>query len=165
MFHPHKTHFCGHNKKKCLASWPGLTVELVNKYLPRTEATIKGYIWQHYKGTQSTRLKQEVPITTQQEPPEILTKRTNKIFLKVTKCSNKIYVDHTGRFPVTSSRGFKYIMIAYDYDSNNILAKPLKSSTSLHIKNAYQKMRKLLCIRGLPPKMHVLDNKCSKFLK
>ena len=56
-------------------------------------------------------------------------------------------------------------MIAYDYDSNNILAEPIKSRTSLHIKNAYQTMRKLLCSRGLTPRTHVLDNGCSKLLK
>ena len=56
-------------------------------------------------------------------------------------------------------------MIAYDYDSNNILAEPIKSRTRLHIKNAYQTMRKLLCSRGLTPNTHVLDNECSKVLK
>ena len=56
-------------------------------------------------------------------------------------------------------------MIAYDYESNNILVDPIKSRTSLHIKDAYQKMRKLLCSRKLTPKMHVLDNECSKVLK
>ena len=101
----------------------------------------------------------------QQSPPEILTERTHQLFLKVTECSIKIFTDQTGRFPITSSRGYKYIMIPYDYDSNNILAEPIKSITSLHIKDAYQKMRKLLCSRGLTPRTHVLDNKCSKVLK
>ena len=63
---------------------------------------------------------------TQQSPPEILIEQTHQIFLKVTECSRKIYTDHTGRFPVTSSRGYKYITIAYEYDSNNILAEPIK---------------------------------------
>ena len=152
-------------KINAFASWPGITVELFNKYLPRTEATIKGHIRKHYKVTQSTRLKHEVPITTQQSPPEIIILRTHQIFLKVTECSSKIYIDQTGRFPVTSSCGYKYIMIAYDYDSNNILAEPIKSRTSLHINNAYQTMRKLLWSRGLAPKTHVLDNECPKFLK
>ena len=128
-------------KRNAFASWPGLTVELVNKYLPRTEANIKGHIRQQYKGNQSTRMQQEVPIMTQQSPPEILTEQTHQLFLKVTKCSRKIYTDHTGRFPITSSRGYKYIMISYYYDSNNILAEPIKSITSLHIKNPYQTMR------------------------
>ena len=102
---------------------------------------------------------------TQQSPPEILTEQTNQLFLKATECSRKIYTDQTGRFLVTSSRGYKYIMIAYDYNSNNIPAEPIKQRTSLHINNAYQTMRKFLCIRGLTPKTHVLDNKCSKVLK
>ena len=103
-------------KRNAFASWPGLTVELVKKYLPRREATIKGHIRQQYKGKQPTRMKQEVPIMTQQSPPEILTERTHQLFLKVTEYSSKIYTDQTGRFPVTSSSGYKYIMIAYDYD-------------------------------------------------
>ena len=102
---------------------------------------------------------------TQQSPPEIRTEQTRQLFHKVTECSSKIYIDQTGRFPINSRRGYKYIMIAYDYDSNNILAEPINSRTSLHIKYAYQTMRKLLCIRGLTPRMHVLDNECSKVLK
>ena len=100
-----------------------------------------------------------------EDPSEILRERTHQLFLKVTECSSKIYTDQTGRFPITSSSGYKYIMIAYDYDSNNILAEPIKSRTSLHIKNAYQTISKLLCSRGLTPRTHVLDNECSKVLK
>ena len=102
---------------------------------------------------------------TQQSPPEILTERTHQLFLKVIECSSKIYTDQIGRFPITSSCGYKYIVIAYDYDSNNILAEPIKSRTRLHIKDAYQTMRKLLCSRGLTPRKHVLDNEFSKVLK
>ena len=133
-FSPTKRTFVEAIKRNAFASWPGITSDLFNKYLPMTEATIKGHILQHYKGTQSTKLKHEVLKAIQQEPPDILTKRKNQLFLKVTECSDKIYTDHTGRFPVTPSRGFKYIMIAYDYNYKNILAEPLKSRTSLHIK-------------------------------
>ena len=100
-----------------------------------------------------------------QSPLVIRTERTHQIFLKVTECSSKIFKNQTGRFTITSSRRYKYIMIAYDYDSNNILAESIKSRTSLQIKNAYQTMRKLLCSRGLTPNTHVLDNECSKVLK
>ena len=85
--------------------------------------------------------------------------------MKVTELSNKIYTDQTGRFPVTSSRWYKYIMIAYDYDSNNILAEPLKSRTGLNIKTPTKKIRQLLISRGLTPQIHVLDNECSQILK
>jgi hypothetical protein len=38
------------------------------------------------------------------------------------KDAGQIYTDQTGRFPMVSSKGDKYIMILYDYDSNAILA-------------------------------------------
>ena len=152
-------------KRNAFISWPKITLDLVNKYLPITEATIKGHIIQKYKGKQSTIMQHEVPIKTQKSLPDIRTEKIHQLFLKVTECSSKIYTDQTGRFPITSSCGYKYIMISYDYNSNNIHVEPIKSRTSLHINNAYQTMRKLLCIRGLTPKTHVLDNECSKVLK
>ena len=51
-FSPTKCTFVDAIKRNAFASWPGLTVELVNKYLPRTEATIKGHVRQQYKGNQ-----------------------------------------------------------------------------------------------------------------
>ena len=32
--------------------------------------------------------------------------------------TGKIYTDLTGRFPVTSNRGIKYMLILYEYDTN-----------------------------------------------
>jgi hypothetical protein len=40
--------------------------------------------------------------------------------------AGQIYTDQTGRFSVVSSKGNKYIMILYDYDSNAILSQPIK---------------------------------------
>ena len=60
-FSPIKRTFVDAIKINAFASWPGLTVELVNNYLPRTGATIKGHIRQQYKGTKSTRMRQEGP--------------------------------------------------------------------------------------------------------
>ena len=49
-FSPAKRTFVDAININAFASWPGLTVELVNKYLPRTAVTIKGHIRQQYKG-------------------------------------------------------------------------------------------------------------------
>ena len=46
-FSPIKRTFLESIKRNAFAYWPGLTEELVNKYLPRTDATIKGHIRQH----------------------------------------------------------------------------------------------------------------------
>ena len=37
------------------------------------------------------------------------------------------YEDLTGAFPYTSSRGYKYLYVLYNYDSNLILVEPLKN--------------------------------------
>ena len=50
----------------------------------------------------------------------------------------KVPSDQTGRFPNFSSRGTKYIMVLYDYDSNSILATPLKTKSALHQLQATQ---------------------------
>ena len=40
----------------------------------------------------------------------------------------KGFSDLTGTFPKKSSRGNLYVMVLYDYDSNAILAEPIKDS-------------------------------------
>ena len=39
--------------------------------------------------------------------------------------TGKASTDQTGRLPVTSYRGSKYLMVLYDHDSNIILPDPL----------------------------------------
>ena len=51
-FIPIKHTFVDAIKINAFSYWPGLTVELNNKYLTRTKATIKGHIRQQYKGKQ-----------------------------------------------------------------------------------------------------------------
>jgi hypothetical protein len=79
--------------------------------------------------------------------------------------AGQIYTDQTGRFPVVSSKGNKYIMILYDYDSNAILAKPIKYRTAPELLRAFQVMEQKLVDRGLKPKLMKLDNEASKLLK
>jgi hypothetical protein len=56
----------------------------------------------------------------------------------------QIYTDQTERFPVVSSKGNKYIMILYDYDSNAILAQPIKDITAPELLRAFQVMEQEL---------------------
>jgi hypothetical protein len=50
----------------------------------------------------------------------------------------KIYTDQTGKFPVLSSRGNKYLFVLYDYDSNAIMAEPIKSRTQSELTRTYK---------------------------
>ena len=77
----------------------------------------------------------------------------------------KNYTDQTGRFPVTSSNGNKYILVTYNYDSNTIHVEPLKKIPGLDLTKSYQKLHRLLTNRGSKPHLHILDNECPNVLK
>ena len=79
--------------------------------------------------------------------------------------SGKIYTDQTGMFPVTSSKGNKYILLSYHYDSNTIHAEPLNTRLGLDLTTAYKKLHSLLTKRGLRPHLNILDNECPNVLK
>ena len=91
--------------------------------------------------------------------------RTHWVYQKAIEITGQIFSDQTGRFPVTSSRGNKYIMIVYDYDSNSILAEPLKSRSEHELVRAYTKLHTYLTDRGLRPVLQKLDNECPAGLK
>jgi hypothetical protein len=56
-------------------------------------------------------------------------------------------------------------MILYDYDSNAILAQPIKDRTAPELLRAFQVMEHELVARGLTPKLMKLENEASKLLK
>ena len=77
----------------------------------------------------------------------------------------KLYTNLTGRFPVQSSRGHKYIIVTYNFNSNSIHVKPLKSRHDNDTIKAYEEIYTKLTSQGLKPKLHWLDNEASKALK
>lgn len=165
-FSPATTTWLKAIQKGFFTTWPGLTTELVTKHLPKSDATIKGHMRQAYKNTRSTQptdnnqqLDQATTESTQ------ATARTNDIFVATFEPTGQIYTDQTGRFPVPSSRGNKYIMVLYDYDSNAILAEPMKSRNDKEMVRAYSSMLKHLELRGLKPQLQKLDNEAPPGLK
>jgi hypothetical protein len=79
--------------------------------------------------------------------------------------AGQIYTDRTGQFPVVSSKGNKYVMILYDYDSNAIMAQPIIDRTAPEFLRAFQVMEQELVARGLKTKLMKLDNEASPLLK
>ena len=79
--------------------------------------------------------------------------------------TGKLYTDLTGCFPVQSSRGHKYILVAYNFDSNSIHVRPLKSRHDNNTIKAYEEIYSMLTQQGLKPQLHWLDNEASKALK
>jgi hypothetical protein len=83
----------------------------------------------------------------------------------VTVDADQIYTDQTGKLPVVSSKSNKYFMILYGYDSNAILAQPIKDRTAPELLKAFQIMEQYLVDRGLKLKLMKLDNEASTLLK
>ena len=116
-----------------------LTAENVKKHLPKSEATALGHLYQSRKNTQSTKTKSKQPETD--ETPIKQEDKTEYIYAAIMDpkaTTGQIYTDQTGQFPVMSSRGNKYLMVLYGYDSNAILAEPLKSRKQHEILRAYK---------------------------
>ena len=56
-------------------------------------------------------------------------------------------------------------MVMYDYDSNAILAEPIKNGQAPTIRYAFLNIHKALKARGSDQKGYIIDNECSSDLK
>ena len=75
---------------------------------------------------------------------------------------NTIYSDLPGRFPVQSYAGNNYIFVAYIYKINSILMRPMKSRSDESMWKAFKDIYAYLKTKNIQPKLHDLDNECSK---
>ena len=75
------------------------------------------------------------------------------------------YSDLTGRFPVEYYDGGKLHFIAYAYKVNSIFMITMKDSKNKSMITAYEEVYAKLEARGQRPKLHILDNKCSKCIQ
>jgi hypothetical protein len=133
-------------------TWTILTAQHVRKYLEKSEATIKGHLNQTRKNVRSTRPNKKV--TTPDEEVEYephIMKRTNVVYAAIHELEGHTYTDLTGRLPTRSSRGYKYILVLYDYDSNNIQSEPMKSRSDAESIRVYTKIYDDLTAKGLKP--------------
>jgi hypothetical protein len=150
------------NKKWNSSSWPGFNEHSVEKYLSKSTQIAKGNLNQQRQNARITKIKYAQLLDSDTDQYHGI--KTQFVYA-ATIDAGQIYMDQTGRFPVVSSKGNKYIMILYDYDSNAILAKPIKDRTAPELFKAFQCMEQDLVARGLKPKLMKLDNKESKLLK
>ena len=92
-------------------------------------------------------------------PPEEK-ERMNQIFMilgYVDKKEGTIYVDLTGKFPITSIHGMTEMFIMYDWTSNAILATPTKEAKAEKIVECFKQNITYLATRGFKPVYIVYD--------
>ena len=141
-------------------SWPGIETIKFKKYIPNPEATAKGHLQQERKGLQSTRDDNNDHFPAQES-------KTKNVFATAFSFSEKelTYTDQTGKFPFKSSRGNQYIMILYDYDSNAILAKAVKTRQAKDLSDTWKQLYNDLTRNGHTTKTFIMDNECSSDMK
>ena len=70
--------------------------------------------------------------------------------------------DLTGRFPIRSKRGNKYIFVLYNWDKNSIIARTMKDRTDAKFVRVHDEIIKELTVKGVKPTTQRLDNEASK---
>ena len=148
-----------------LLGCPGLTTANVTKYLQETTATAKGHLNQHKKNIQSTKNVQQILHDNDTVSIPVVCRTHQVLATLVDHTNNKAYFDLAGPFPYVSKRGYKYIFVLYDYDSNAILTLPLKSGNSLEMKNAWITLHNKLIKNNITPKTYIMDKETNAELK
>ncbi|KAL7475149.1 hypothetical protein ACHAW6_001077 [Cyclotella cf. meneghiniana] len=113
-------------------SFPGLTLSAVNRYFLESDETQKGHMKALRQGVQSTKDKLG-------DNDLSIQKRASMKFLGHWS-TERMYTSwyQAGRFPITSSRGHKYVMVAVELDGNYIDAEPMTAQTYKEPVRAYE---------------------------
>ena len=165
LFNPVKSTIIHAINRHHFDTWPGMTSKLIRKHLPKRLATAQGHLDQEAKNLRSTQVTDlDEDITPSQEPSNT---KTQDIMCWVEDITDicKSYSDQTGKFPITSSRGHKYIFVVYHYDTNTIHGIPIKSRNSSDLCAAWLQVYNMFKPHGEAPNIHILDNECSQDMK
>ena len=163
-------------------TWPGLSASRVRKYLPKSEETAKGHMKLVRQGIRSTSKgdtteaeeggtskgaatdpADDVESPSARETSAEVGRKRNLIACSVPM-KGIIGTDQTGRFPVESDRGHKYIFILYDVDTELIHAVPIKSKHASELIEAFKEGYDMLARCGFEPVLHRIDNETSSGL-
>jgi hypothetical protein len=119
-----------------LTTFPGLTPENITKFFPESDKTQKGHMLQSRQGVRSTKVIDEDAELDFLPTPGV---KHKDVYLRAYDMTKKtMYSDQTGRFPITSSKGNKYVMVACELDGNYIDAAPMKDRTKSELVTAYK---------------------------
>jgi hypothetical protein len=125
--------------------------------------TAKGHLNQTRKNVWTTNVK-ATPLETC-NTSNLHGKKVRDVYTQTYMVQETTFSDQTGRFPIQSLRGDKYIMVMVEINSNAILFEPVKNCKDDKMIQAYNALLLRLKQAGIVPKKHVLDNKVSENTK
>ena len=155
---PAVSSFCTAIDAGYYTTWPDFTSARVRQHLkePPT-AMVQGHLDQQRHNLRSTKKKLKANQAyllpgTDETPgdiqPKTLEERCNHIYVECQPISGQIYSDQPGQFLVAPTSGHGYLMVAYNYDSNEILAEPMTSRTGPALLAAYKCIHQTLTSRA-----------------
>ena len=142
-------------KMNWLSIFPGLSVDAVQKHLPKSDQTPMGHRHQIRKNIGSTtKITPEMIMNKMDnepllEPPQKINNQEHYVEINIVNFKNlngMISTDQTRKFPITSGRRNTHIMVLYDHNSNFINATAIKSRIENDLINGYKKLFKELYI-------------------
>ena len=138
-----------------------MTKKLVQKHLDEIVAIEKGDMDRNWKKFKSTRVYK-----IKDTEPEAETKISEVFVAYLTTNTDSVaYTDLTSKFPITSLKGNKYILVICHYDTNAILVKPLKNRSDSETLAVYNEIHNDLQQWGFKIKLYIIENETSKALK
>ena len=145
-------------KRGFLINFPSLTAANLCKYPPQSLPMWQGHLDKQWmrQAVRPKQPQQDEPYFEQDDIPE-LTPATSKgerqhtCFAALQEITGNTYSDQTGAFLTTSTWGYKYIMVMYDYDSNAIIIQPTKNKTAQAMVEAFNLLHKRLTKAGFRP--------------
>ncbi len=115
----------------------GLTACVIKEYFPESDETQKGNMKQQQQNMWSQKMKDDDNMSEDLEMKRPIEHKQN-VYDKVYDATKRYMYTATGWFPVTSSRGHKYIMVAVEMDGNYIDTESLKLRSKKDLTKAYQ---------------------------
>jgi hypothetical protein len=150
-------------KRGHLTTWPGLTVEAVNKHLKLTPATAMGHMSQRRQNTRST--KPKLIAQDDEDITPLGSEEKTHLVCAVVLDHGQVCTDLTGAFPTQSSKGNNGLMICYSYDANYIRPIAMKSKSGAEWVRAFGVLFDEMTAKGFKPKLQTMDNEASAALK
>jgi hypothetical protein len=143
-------------------TWPTITPSTVQRHFPESNKTQKGHMIKQHQGVRSTRvLAETTDITNVSALPKV-----KEIYTNIYNATKMMHSNQTSRFPATSSRGNKYIMVLFKVDGNYINTELMKNKSDGSMIKTYLALWNQTTASGtVKQKTHIMDNKASEQYK
>ncbi|ACI66000.1 predicted protein [Phaeodactylum tricornutum CCAP 1055/1] len=165
LFSPALFTWCTAINSGHLTTFPDITARQVRKYPPDSPAMIKGHLDQQRANLRSTKPSPvRSPAATvaphansAHDSPTVA--RTHHVFVAHQRVTGQIYTDQPCRFLTPSSAGHTDMLVLYNYDSNAIHVKLMKSKSGPEILAAYKPLQTFMTSGHIdfqlaPPHLH-----------